>query len=100
MKRLTKYAILILLAALFLVSVASCTYYPPEGYTKTHHTYEEILAKLQEEAYSNAFEAVMGENGKYSMVKNEKNIAKVSEDFCDKLKQSLAQQASQQTISL
>jgi hypothetical protein len=47
MKRLTKYAILILLAALFLVSAASCTYYPPEGYTKTHHTYEEILAFAQ-----------------------------------------------------
>ena len=47
MKRLTKYAILILLAALFLVSAASCTYYPPEGYTKTHHTYEEIFAFAQ-----------------------------------------------------
>lgn len=57
------------------------------------------LTKLQEEAYSEAFEAIMGENGKYSMVKNEKNIAKASEDFCDKLKQSLAQQASQQTIT-
>lgn len=58
------------------------------------------LSKLQEEAYTNAFEALMGENGKYSMVKNEKNIAKASEDFCDKLKKSLAQQASQQTITL
>ena len=58
------------------------------------------LSKLQDEAYTSAFEALMGENGKYSMVKNEKNIAKASEDFCDKLKKSLAQQASQQTITL
>jgi hypothetical protein len=58
------------------------------------------LSKLQEEAYSDAFEAIMGTSGKYSMVKNEKNIAKVSEDFCDKIRQSLAQQASQKTVSL
>ena len=58
------------------------------------------LSKLQEEAYSDAFEAIMGTDGKYSMVKNDKNIAKASEDFCDKLRQTLAQQASQQTITL
>ena len=57
------------------------------------------LSKLQEEAYADAFEALMGENGKYTMVKNEKNIAKASEDFCKKIKENLAQQASQQTIT-
>ena len=44
MTRLTKYAILILLAALFLVFSASCTYNPPQGYTEKHHTREEIVA--------------------------------------------------------
>ena len=43
MQRMTKYAILILLAALFWASAASCTYNPPQGYTEKHHTYEEIL---------------------------------------------------------
>ncbi len=57
--------------------------------------------KLQQEAYSDAFEALLGENGKYKVEKNDKNIKKASKAFCKKLKNNLAQQASQQnTISL
>ena len=41
-----------------------------------------------------AFEAIVGEEGKYTMVKNDKNIDKSSKDFCDKVRNSLAQQAA------
>lgn len=57
--------------------------------------------KLQQEAYSDAFEALLGENGSYKMEKNDKNIAKASKSFCKKLKNRLAQQSSQQnTVTL
>lgn len=52
--------------------------------------------KLQQEAYSDAFEELMGEDGKYKMVKNDKNIEKATKTFCKKLKNNLAQKASQQ----
>ena len=55
--------------------------------------------KLQEDAYTDAFQELMGENGKYKMIKNEKNIAKTSKDFCDRLRNKIAQQSTQ-TVSL
>ncbi len=51
-----------------------------------------VREKLQQEAYSDAFEALMGEGGKYEMVKNEDVIEKCAEKFCDKLKEKLAEQ--------
>ncbi len=53
-----------------------------------------VRESLQDEAYGDAFEAVVGEEGKYKMVKNDKNIEKSSKDFCDKVRNSLAQQAA------
>ncbi len=53
-----------------------------------------VRENLQEEAYGDAFEAIVGEEGKYTMVKNDKNIDKSSKDFCDKVRNSLAQQAA------
>lgn len=51
--------------------------------------------KLTQDAYTEAFEAILGKDGKYSMVKNEKNIDSVKKDFCKKLRTSLAQRAAQ-----
>ncbi len=53
-----------------------------------------VRETLQNDAYTEAFEALIGENGKYKMVKNEKNIDKSSKKFCDKIRTNLAQQAS------
>lgn len=53
-----------------------------------------VRESLQDEAYGNAFEAIVGEEGKYTMVKNDKNIDKSAKDFCDKVRNSLAQQAA------
>ena len=45
MKRFSHILLLtVILAALML---SGCTYNPPEGYTKDHHTYEEVLAFAQ-----------------------------------------------------
>ena len=32
------------LISLLLLSMTACSYHPPEGWTKKHHTYEEVLA--------------------------------------------------------
>lgn len=57
--------------------------------------------KLQQDAYSDAFEGLLGKDGKYNMLKNDKNIDKVKKDFCKKLKNKFAQQSSQQnTVTL
>ncbi len=53
-----------------------------------------VRETLQEEAYSDAFQALIGKDGKYNMVKNDKNIAKSSKEFCDKVRTNLAQQAA------
>ena len=34
----------VILLLIFIFCLNACTYNPPEGYTKKHHTYEEILA--------------------------------------------------------
>ena len=34
----------VLLSLILLLSITSCSYHPPEGWTKKHHTYEEVLA--------------------------------------------------------
>lgn len=49
-----------------------------------------ILEKLQQEAAEAAFNALVGENGKYKMVKNEEVIAGCADAFCAKLKEELA----------
>ena len=38
-----KKLICLLLCFIFFISLSSCSYNPPEGWTKKHHTYEEIL---------------------------------------------------------
>ena len=43
MKNLIKAISLFLIAVMISTSFLSCTYNPPDGYTKEHHTYEEIL---------------------------------------------------------
>ena len=39
-----KKALSVILLMIFIFCLNACTYNPPEGYTKKHHTYEEILA--------------------------------------------------------
>lgn len=39
-----KKALSIFLCLTFVLCLSACTYNPPEGWTKKHHTYEEILA--------------------------------------------------------
>ena len=43
MKRIMKATVAVFLIMLLSLSASSCTYNPPDGYTKEHHTYEEIL---------------------------------------------------------
>ena len=43
MKHLLKSLVLFILAILIFTMSTSCGYNPPDGYTKKHHTYEEIL---------------------------------------------------------
>ena len=45
MKRFSR--ILLLMVILAALTLSGCTYHPPEGYTKDHHTYEEVLAFAQ-----------------------------------------------------
>ncbi len=60
-----------------------------------------VREKLQQDAYADAFEAVVGDKGSYKMEKNDKNIDTVKKDFCKRLKNKFAQQASQgNTVSL
>ena len=52
-----------------------------------------VREKLQEDAYTAEFEALLSEEGgKYQIVENEKNIDKVSSDFCDRIRRNIAQQ--------
>ena len=53
-----------------------------------------VREAIQEEVYGDAFEAIIGEEGKYKMVEDKENIAKVSKEFCDKIRLNLAQQAA------
>ena len=54
-----------------------------------------VREKLQSDAYSAEFEALIGEeDGKYKMVENEANIEKASKEFCDKIRTNLAQKAA------
>ena len=39
-----KKTLSVILLLIFIFCLNACTYNPPEGYTKKHHTYEEILA--------------------------------------------------------
>lgn len=39
-----KKALCVLFPLILIFCLTACTYNPPEGYTKEHHTYEEILA--------------------------------------------------------
>lgn len=39
-----KKALSILVCLIFVLCLSACTYNPPEGWTKKHHTYEEMLA--------------------------------------------------------
>ena len=51
---------------------------------------EAAREKLQKEAAEAAFDALVGENGKYKMVKNEAVIEKCTAAFCQKIKEQLA----------
>lgn len=44
MKNFLKTTAFLCLSVLLLLSIFSCVYNPPEGYTEEHHTYEEIFA--------------------------------------------------------
>ena len=47
MRTVIKKILLCTFTLLIIISTSSCTYYPPVGYMKEHHTYEEILAFAQ-----------------------------------------------------
>lgn len=44
MKTIKSVTSILLFAVLIMTLCTGCTYYPPEGYTTKHHTYDEILA--------------------------------------------------------
>ena len=44
MKKLRSVTGILLFAVLVMTLCTGCTYYPPEGYTAKHHTYDEIVA--------------------------------------------------------
>lgn len=51
-----------------------------------------VLIKLQEEAYEDTFDALLGENGKYKMEKKQDIIDACVKKFCDRVRENLAKQ--------
>lgn len=44
MKTIKSVTSILLFAVLLMTLCTGCTYYPPEGYTEKHHTFDEVLA--------------------------------------------------------
>ena len=51
-----------------------------------------VREKLQSDAYEAEFENLIGEEGKYTLETNDKNIDNSSKEFCDRIRQNIAQQ--------